>query len=194
MPLPLDERPLIVALCGPNGAGKSTFHAAHLAPAGLPFLNADTLGRELGLDAYKARYLVAIYRDRLVQERASFVFETVLSDPAGEKVEWLHRAAAQGYHVVLLFIRIATPAQSDERVALRVHQGGHDVPPEKVRERFPRTLRNLARAIRRLPYVRIYDNSDLRQPFREIATFDHGVADRTQLPAWLTKLLAAPPD
>ena len=194
MPLPLDERPLIIALCGPNGAGKSTFHAAHLAPAGLPFLNADTLARQLGLDAYKARDLVALYRDRLVQARASFVFETVLSDPAGEKVEWLRRAADAGYHFVLIFIRLASAAQSDERVALRVHQGGHDVPAEKVRERFPRTLRNLARAIRRLPHVRIYDNSDLLAPYREVATFDHGAPDRAKLPAWLAKLLASPPD
>ena len=42
--LPLDRRPVIVALAGPNGAGKTTFYHAHLQPAGLRFINAE-IGR-----------------------------------------------------------------------------------------------------------------------------------------------------
>jgi predicted ABC-type ATPase len=49
-----DARPIIVAVAGPNGAGKWTFVEAHLAPAGLRFLNADDLARELSLDATAA--------------------------------------------------------------------------------------------------------------------------------------------
>ena len=33
MSLPLDQRPIIVALAGPNGAGKTTFYHAHLQAA-----------------------------------------------------------------------------------------------------------------------------------------------------------------
>ena len=47
MRLPLDRRPLIVAIAGPNGAGKSTFYELHLAAAGLPFVNADVIAREM---------------------------------------------------------------------------------------------------------------------------------------------------
>jgi predicted ABC-type ATPase len=54
MSLPLDRRPVIVALAGPNGAGKSTFYHAHLQLAGLRFVNADVLARELDLDPYVA--------------------------------------------------------------------------------------------------------------------------------------------
>jgi ABC-type Mn2+/Zn2+ transport system ATPase subunit len=36
---PFDARPIIVAIAGPNGAGKSTFFHAHLAQAGLRFVN-----------------------------------------------------------------------------------------------------------------------------------------------------------
>jgi predicted ABC-type ATPase len=46
---PFDARPIIVAVAGPNGAGKSTFFHAHLAPAGLRFINADDLARELAI-------------------------------------------------------------------------------------------------------------------------------------------------
>lgn len=43
--LPLDRRPVVVALAGPNGAGKTTFYHAHLQPAALRFVNADLLAR-----------------------------------------------------------------------------------------------------------------------------------------------------
>ena len=57
----------------------------------------------------------------------SFAMETVFSDPAGEKLRFLQEAAGSGYHVVLLFIGVAGPGTSEDRVAMRVLQGGHDV-------------------------------------------------------------------
>ena len=38
-----DRRPILVAIAGPNGAGKTTYYHAHLASAGLRFVNADVL-------------------------------------------------------------------------------------------------------------------------------------------------------
>jgi hypothetical protein len=58
----------------------------------------------------------------------------------------------------------STTEVCDERVAMRVLQCGHDVPTEKVLARFPRTLANLARAIRELPHVLVFDNTDLVHP------------------------------
>jgi len=51
--LPLDKRPVIVALAGSNGAGKTTFYHAHLQSSGLRWINADILARELGVDPFK---------------------------------------------------------------------------------------------------------------------------------------------
>ncbi len=74
MTLSLDARPLIVALAGPNGAGKSTFFHAHLQPAGLRFVNADDLARELGVGAYEAAELANELRRALVgNARGSFL-------------------------------------------------------------------------------------------------------------------------
>lgn len=86
---PFDQRPLVVALAGPNGAGKTTFYHAHLAAAGLRFLNADVLARELDLEPYAAARVAAALRRELVRQRESFVFETVFSDPVGEKLAFL---------------------------------------------------------------------------------------------------------
>jgi len=188
---PFDARPIVVAVAGPNGAGKTTFYEAHLAQAGLRFVNADDLARELELDPYAAAEVAAGLRKTLLEEGESFVFETVFSDPVGEKVAFLKSAAGKGYTVVLCFVGVDGPAVSEERVAMRVTQGGHDVPSEKLAARFPRTLRNLARAIRELPHVIVYDNGDLARPFRRVAAFeDRRVVDRVpDLPAWLEKAL-----
>ena len=183
----LDQRPILVALAGPNGAGKTTFYHAHLKPAGLRFLNADEISRELEIDAYEAARVVTGLRQELVRQRVSFVFETVFSDPIGDKLAFLKTAAQSGYTVVLCFLGLSSSAKSDERVAMRVTQGGHDVPPEKLATRFPRTLANLKAAIRELPHVLVFDNDDLRTPFQRIAVFEQGrlVWSAKRLPGWL---------
>lgn len=190
MILPLDQRPVIVALAGSNGAGKTTFYHAHLQPSGLRLVNADILARELGVDAYGAAKMAAALRQRLVEQRESFVFETVFSDPVGDKLDFLKAAMAAGYEVVLCFIRIASPETSDQRVAMRVSQGGHDVPLEKLVARFPRTLANLKAAIHALPHVLIFDNEDLKHPFKRMAVFENGKATylAKPTPRWLVLL------
>lgn len=95
----LDKRPIVIALAGSNGAGKSTFYESFLADAGLRFINADVLSASLDVKAYEAAELAASIRASLVAQRESFVFETVLSDPVGEKVEQLASYAALGYTV-----------------------------------------------------------------------------------------------
>lgn len=185
---PFDARPLLVAIAGPNGAGKSTFFEARLsAQTGLVFVNADQIAREENLDAYAAAEAAERVRRELVDMRESFAFETVLSDPEGEKVSFLREAVDAGYHVVLCFIGVDSAAESEERVAMRVLQGGHDVPSDKIHARFPRTMRNLERALAALPNVIVYDNSDLAQPYREVLRVHDGavVSKAERLPRWL---------
>ena len=196
---PFDARPLLVAIAGPNGAGKSTFFEARLsAQTGLVFVNADQIAREESLDAYAAAEAAERVRRELVAMKESFAFETVLSDPEGEKVTFLRDAVDAGYHVVLCFIGIDSAIESDERVAMRVIQGGHDVPSEKIHARFPRTMRNLERALTELPNVIVYDNSDLAHPYREVLRVLDGslVSQHERLPKWLIvpdKLLPSTP-
>ena len=191
MNLALDQRPILVAIAGPNGAGKTTFYHAHLQPAGLRFLNTDVLARELNIDPYAAARVADSLRRELVQQRESFVFETVFSDPAGEKLAFLKEVAQAGYATVLCFIGTSGPEVSEQRVAMRVSQGGHDVPTEKLIARFPRILVNLKTALRELPHVWVFDNDDLRTPFRLVAVFENGriVKLRRPVPEWLRPLL-----
>ena len=195
MSSPIDRRPLIVAVAGPNGAGKTTFYHSHLKPAGLRFINADVLALELDMEAYTAARVAGSLRRALLEQGESFVFETVFSDPVGDKLAFLKDAVARGYTVVLCFIGISGPEVSEQRVAMRVSQGGHDVPPEKLVTRYPRTLTNLQGAIRQLPHVWIFDNDDLREPFRKVAVFEHGrrIFAGKPAPKWLRRILRKSP-
>ena len=71
-------------------------------------------------------------------------------------------------------IRIGDVETSIQRVSMRVAQGGHDVPDDKLQSRFDRTLNNLQRAIERLPHVLLFDNSDLSRPFQHVETYHDG--------------------
>ncbi len=189
MTSPFDARPIVVAVAGPNGAGKSTFYEAHLRPAGLRFVNADELARELGVDAYQAGEVAGQLRRALVEQGESFVFETVFSDPVGDKLEFLKLAERKGYAVVLVFVGLEGPDLSEERVAMRVLQGGHDVPTGKLRARYPRTMANLSMAIKELAHVLVFDNSDMSRPFRKVAAFERGklTEKHAPLPRWLPR-------
>jgi predicted ABC-type ATPase len=180
-----------VAIAGPNGAGKSTFYESFLSQTGLYLVNADHIARSLGAEAYEASHVAERFCAELVAQQESFVWETVLSDPVGAKIAFLADAQARGYTVLLCFIGLDGAHVSDERVAMRVLQGGHDVPPEKIITRFPRSLANLRRAIAALKLVWVYDNSNLGNPFRKVAEFQDGtrIASFPPLPDWLSRQL-----
>jgi predicted ABC-type ATPase len=186
----LDRRPIIVALAGPNGAGKSTFYRAFLESSGLRFVNADQLALQLKIDAYQAAEAADQLREHLVSVRESFIFETVFSDPIGDKLGFLQEAQKVGYTVVLFFIGVDGAETSRQRVAMRVLKGGHDVPTSKLESRYSRTMENLRRALSTLSNVSVYDNSDLHEPYRLVAEIRDGQL-RTSPPSpnWLRSLL-----
>lgn len=186
----LDRRPIVIALAGPNGAGKSTFYNAFLASAGLRFVNADVLALVTETDPYTAAALADTIRRTLVERGESFIFETVFSDPVGDKLSFLLEAQAKGYTIALFFVGISGPERSQTRVDRRVLEGGHDVPSDKLATRYPRILQNLKRALVKLPHVYVYDNDDLRHPYRfVVAVADGKLEKKGTVPEWLKALL-----
>jgi len=187
----LDRRPIVVALAGPNGAGKSSYFKTHLSQAALNFVNADVLAATWNLDAYAASGLADDLRRKLVARHESFVFETVFSDPVGDKLEFLKSVEKAGYFVFLIFIGINSPELSGDRVEMRVSQGGHDVPEDKLVERYPRIMKNLKRALVEIANVWVYDHSDLDVGYRLVATRENGkgIELHEPTPEWLRPLL-----
>jgi predicted ABC-type ATPase len=186
----LTQRPIVIALTGPNGAGKSTYYETVLSRSGLVFVNADVIAAATGVDAYTAANLAEAYRQKLAIQRESFIFETVFSDPVGDKLRTLCELEKSGYTVVLIYIGIAGPEQSASRVAIRVAHGGHDVPANKIVERYKRTLTNLSLALDQLKNVLVYDNSNLTRGYHLVASKLEGEIRITEpAPAWLRPLL-----
>ena len=174
------NQPLLVVFCGPNGAGKSTLRRITLADTDIPFVNADDIAaREFGdqaaARAYEAAEIAESIRAGLFRTGRSFSFETVLSDPRGEKVRFLVEASAAGYFVVFHFVGLDSPDRSRIRVIQRVQDGGHDVPDEKLAARYPRVMENLRRLLDVPDELVIYDNSSSAEPYRVIARLSRGV-------------------
>jgi predicted ABC-type ATPase len=187
----MESRPTLILLAGPNGAVKTTFYEAHLKDKGLPFINADRMVTEWGIDAYEAARMAQTLRNRFIEESRSFISETVFSDPVGEKISMLERAASLGFEVTLIFIGLNSVALSRKRVETRVRAGGHPVPPGKLKGRYERSLSNLNQAVSRLARVIVYDNSRKAPNFRFLFWFEAGSLIRqtkAALPAWARDL------
>jgi predicted ABC-type ATPase len=75
-------------------------------------------------------------------------------------------------------------------IAMRVSKSGHDVPTEKLKSRYPRTMNNLRAAIHVLPHGWIFYNDDLNQPFRRVAVFEQGrkTFEAENAPTWIRNL------
>lgn len=184
-------------LVGGNGAGKSTFYRLALEPLGLPFVNADLLARIAFPDdpearSYEAAMLAEGLRHQLLNDGLSFCFETVYSHPS--KIDFVARAKALGYQIIMVFIHLESSGLNQARVAMRVKDGGHDVPPEKLISRIPRLLQHVRASIPLVDVLRVYDNSSALDPLRPVLTIRQGVLERHQnpLPPWAAALIADP--
>lgn len=185
--------PALHLLAGPNGSGKSTFVAEILQPVThLPFVNADVIATRLwpraqAEHAYDASRAAAEERRRFLAARASFITETVFSHVS--KVELVAQAAGLGY-VVHLHVVLVPEDLSVARVATRVVQGGHDVPEQKIRQRYTRLWSLVATAGGFADRTTFYDNSRAANPFRVVATYERGrLVGAPVWPAWTPEVL-----
>ena len=112
-------------------------------------------------DSYVASILADFIRQRLLNRRISFSFETVMS--SADKVALLAKARYAGFRTYLYYIATENPAINVWRVKRRVELGGHDVPTEKIISRYYRSLDLLVEAIRNSDRAYLFDNSGTEQ-------------------------------
>lgn len=111
----------------------------------------------VAVDSYFASVAADFLRQKIIEKKKDFTFETVMSHPS--KVELLAQAQAVGYRTYLYFVATDDPAINISRVDNRVRLGGHAVPKDKIRERYDRSLELLMKAIRHTDRAYIFDNS-----------------------------------
>jgi predicted ABC-type ATPase len=95
--------------------------------------------------------------EELIQARQSFTVETTLSGSTYLKMAV--RAKDAGFAIVVFFVGTASVEINLARVQNRVKMGGHDVPEEDQRRRYPRTLANMRKLLPLADLAFIYDNS-----------------------------------
>lgn len=139
--------PRIIVIAGPNGAGKTTFAREFLPrEADCPvFINADLIAAGIApftpeQAALRAGRLMLAEMSAYVAKRHSFAFETTLS--GHNYAKHIKHWRKLGYRVSLIFLSLPNPGMALSRVAARVAQGGHSIPPAVVRRRFDSGLRN----------------------------------------------------
>ncbi|AMB83867.1 hypothetical protein AWM79_00490 [Pseudomonas agarici] len=170
---PVAERPFIFVLAGVNGAGKSSIGGALLAEHGLDWFNPDSFARELigslAIEPTQANGLAWEHGRRQLEralcEGRNYAFETTLG---GNTIALMLAQASRTHDVVMLFCGLSSPEQHLQRVHLRVSRGGHDIAPQKIRERWVNSRMNLIALMPYLTHLQVFDNSTDAEPDEEI--------------------------
>ena len=193
-------KPVFYLFAGPNGAGKSTLYKAlvlnHTIAADAEFVNAD-LHEAAQLQhiadplarSEKARHWADARRAELLKAGQSFVSETVFSHES--KLLLINEAQQLGFFVMLIVVCLDDPQRLLARVAGRVTEGGHAVPPERILARYPRTLANLAKAVRLADVAVLYDSELVKLGTHAVAICKRDLTEEkvNPLPGWARKIL-----
>jgi predicted ABC-type ATPase len=169
----VEREPQLWIVGGPNGAGKSTI-GSKLISVG-PALDPDAICRQIRhrlswLSAVLPKrifedltnYLAVVRVETLVKRallcKTSVAFETVLSSP--KYVRHVKRARRLGFQVHMVFVALPSPDDHVERVAMRVRDGGHDVPVHKIRARWQKSHDNLRVFLPYLDSLVVFSNAN----------------------------------
>ena len=149
------RKPIVRVFAGPNGSGKTTV-TRKLDTHGV-YVNADDLKAEYALTDLEAAQRAEMLRNHLLQNRADFSFETVLSTE--RNLLLVEKAKAMGYEIQCIYVLTCDENINVARVKGRHMAGGHDVPEEKVRSRYHKALALIPRLLPVCDILMIYDNS-----------------------------------
>lgn len=132
-------------IAGANGSGKSTLASELLPSENLDFLNADEVARELcpeniGSVKIKAGKIVLKKLEELLNNGKSFAIETTLSGK--NHIKTVQKAKQLNYQIILVYSYLDSPFLCENRIKIRVLNGGHDIPKEDIIRRFYRSKEN----------------------------------------------------
>ena len=155
----MSNRPKILVFAGPNGSGKSTITDAYDIEG--IYINADEIKRARGCSDMEAAVEAERLRENCLCNGRSFTFETVLS--TRRNIDFLIRAKSAGFYISCVFVLTSDPEINVFRVRCRVLDGGHDVPVDKIRSRYTKSLENIAELAALSDQCRVFDNTRVPQ-------------------------------
>ncbi len=139
--------------------------------------------QNIEVNSYHISVLADFLRRKAIEASQSFSFETVMSHR--DKVELLKQAQQSGFRTYLYYVATEAPEINIGRVNLRVAQGGHDVPEDKIVSRYHRSLALLPQATRFANRAYFFDTSG-EEPWYIAETTDGKIIkpQSNELPNW----------
>lgn len=136
---------VLYIIAGANGSGKSTLASELLPSENLDFLNADEVAKEICPEniesvKVKAGKIVLKRLEELLNIGKSFAIETTLSGK--NHIKTIKKAKELNYQVVLVYSYLDNPILCENRIKIRVLNGGHNIPKEDIIRRFYRSKEN----------------------------------------------------
>jgi predicted ABC-type ATPase len=201
--------PTINVLAGVNGAGKSSIGEQNFNTEGAPIFNPDTVARKIRqlhpdipshLANAQAWQIGKSLLEQAIAEKCDYRFETTLG--GNTITSLLMEAARSGHRLQVWFCGLESAELHIRRVRARVAAGGHDIPEEKIRERWTRSRENLIRLLPFIHHLRVFDNSAEADPAHGIGPSLKRVLemkqskivapdDLTRAPEWAHPIMAA---
>lgn len=162
------EPPALFIIAGPNGSGKSSaYRNVKLAwnDRDIWINNPDILTVRLQISENLPKddaNLQAVKRIESwlyssVDVHQTIGVETVLSTDKYRKL--VEHARGRGFQIVLIYVVLDSPELNVERVKNRAAEGGHDVPVEKIHERYWRSLEQFPWFLKNADRAWVYNNS-----------------------------------
>ena len=151
-----ERKPMVLVFAGPNGSGKSTI-TSYFDVVGR-YTNADEMVKSSFISNEEAAVKADELRYESIRHREDFTFETVLS--SDYKIRILKEAKEAGYFIKCIFVLTADVNLNIARVCSRVAQGGHYVAPQKIKDRYKKSLSNIKVLMELCDILHVYDNTD----------------------------------
>lgn len=193
------RKPEMIVIAGPNGSGKTTVTQQflhHEWAEGVVYINPDQVAKDIFGDwnsteaVLNAAKYCAEWRERCLNERISFVFETVFS--ADDKVDFILKAKQAGFFIRMFFISTEHPSINAARITNRVMEGGHSVPIDKIITRYYKSILNCEMIADKVDRLYLYDNSIDGRIARPLFRLTNGVLGKmyvTEVPEWARHIL-----
>lgn len=163
------EQPILWMIAGPNASGKSSFYnRTDIEGWGgsVWIINPDLLTlrlieeEKLPEDEANKEALDRMYKwlEASIDVHQTIGLETVLS--SDKYRELVKKAKTKGFEIRMIYIVLKNAEMQVERARIRVKEGGHYVPEQKIIDRRARSFKQLGWFINHVDQCYIFDNSD----------------------------------
>ncbi|UKS26718.1 zeta toxin family protein [Paenibacillus sp. HWE-109] len=188
-----ESKATLFIFAGNNGSGKSTIRNLIIDRIGISVnIDPDALARRInphqpeiarvsaGKEAIRlARECIHNFRD--------FSIETTLS--GGYALRLIKEAKANNFEIITFYVGLGDPNLNIQRVAIRVKNGGHQIPTKDILRRHHTSFENLLTHMNLIDNLIVIDNSSLSGEI--VLEIDRGDLKyrNSSLPNWVTPIL-----